>query len=135
MIKDSLIILLLFIVIGCVSPINNENVFHPNKISMVKYSNQMGNYLLVFKYDTTSYVIIQTYPEGPPHYESIVEVYKDTTLISTFNCQYTGGKCYEDDPSELVYKAYHLRWDRWKNKKEMVVDSSGGDWPNIVISN
>lgn len=67
------------------------------------------NYILVFDYDTCFVEIPMTYPAGPPHYKSFVSIYKrlnkDSIFIYKFKCEYTDGKCYEDEPKSLIKEA------------------------------
>jgi hypothetical protein len=102
-------------------------LYKPNTTVKKFYSGLMGDYILVFKYDSNSYMIPQTYPEGVRHYEARVGIfkrYKQTIhydLVYTFWCTYTKGLCYEDDISDLVYESYKLRWDRWKKPHRITI--------------
>ena len=64
-----------------------------------------------------------TNPPGPPHYSSLVSVFKkDNTehykLIYTFNCQFTNGLCDEDYPPDLISEATKLKFLQDKKKLE-----------------
>ena len=91
---------------------------------MIKNSPERGCFLFVFRYDTNVVEIPMTSPPGPPHYNSIVSVYKKKNnsynLISSFNCQFTNGLCYEDDPRGLVTEALSLH----KERKRKTIENS-----------
>lgn len=96
------------------------------KISFKTYNDSTGNYLIKYEYNGCWFSRPATYPEGEPHYDAVVTVYKivsckcfvpknDTLIVGkSFAGTYVEKGCFEDVPEYNVSQAKKLQLEAVK---------------------
>lgn len=81
------------------------------------------NYLIRFDCNKRFLMRPATISEGVPHYDAEISVHLVGTTNNTLLCQpfhgyYTGGKCWEDKPEDLIRRALQARTDEKGSSSE-----------------
>ena len=84
--------------------------------AQVLHQDERGAFLIEFRFNPAYCTIPATYPAGCPHYAAKIEVWRvagpDKALVCpVWDGTYTGGKCYEDRPADLVSEALRRESD------------------------
>ena len=80
------------------------------QIATVNHEQDGRFFVIEFRYNPAFCTIPATYPAGCPHYAARVSVFevkdgKKVPVCEPFDGTYTGGKCYEDRPADVVAQA------------------------------
>jgi hypothetical protein len=84
--------------------------FAEQKTATKNYQDTNGFYVVQFDYDDSLFSRPATMPEGSPHYDAKITVFrvvngKTDRVCEPWRGQFTDGKCYEDNLADLVAHA------------------------------
>lgn len=80
------------------------------QLATVNHEQDGRFFVIEFRYNPAFCTVPATYPAGCPHYAAKVAIFevkdgKKVPVCAPFDGTYTGGKCYEDNPVDLVARA------------------------------